>query len=232
MKKLFFLCIATQLLLSCTNYGDKLEFNATEVYYKDGVTEAEATQLGNYLVTSEFADGNTKSVQFVRNKETKNLTFRMVVLDEVAKDATNDVMFKLFARELSNEFKQPVDFEACDNTFKTLKTFYYKDLQKVVKAKATDVMYTANVSDEIAQKTADFLVEYGYSDDRAKTVSIEKTDTGYQFKAVVKEGAEKDNANVVVFKILRDIMKDSVFGGQPLEMHLCNDKLETLKILD
>lgn len=59
MKKLFFLCIATQMLLSCSNYGDKLEFNATEVYYKDGVTEAEATQLGNYLVTSEFADGTT-----------------------------------------------------------------------------------------------------------------------------------------------------------------------------
>ena len=232
MKKLLFFLIATQLLLSCSNYGDKLVFNATEVYYKDGVTEAEATQLGNYLVTSEFADGNTKSVQFVRNKESQNLTFRMVMLDEVANDATNDVMFKLFARELSNEFKQPVDFEACDNTFKTLKTFYYKDLQKVVKAKATDVMYSANVTDEIAQKTADFLVEYGYSDDRAKTVSIEKTDTGYQFKAVVKEGAEKDNANVVVFKLLRDIMKDSVFGGKPLEMHLCNDKLETLKILD
>jgi hypothetical protein len=232
MKKLFFLCIATQMLLSCSNYGDKLEFNATEVYYKDGVTEAEATQLGNYLVTSEFADGTTKSVQFVRNKESQNLTFRMVMLEEAAKDATNDVMFKLFARELSNEFKQPVDFEACDNTFKTLKTFYYKDLQKVVKAKATDVMYSATVPDEIAQKTADFLVEYGYSDDRAKTVSIEKTDTGYQFKAVVKEGAEKDNANVVVFKLLRDIMKDSVFGGKPLEMHLCNDKLETLKILD
>ncbi len=232
MKKLLFFLIATQLLLSCSNYGDKLVFNATEVYYKDGVTEAEATQLGNYLVTSEFADGNTKSVQFVRNKESQNLTFRMVMLDEVANDATNDVMFKLFARELSNEFKQPVDFEACDNTFKTLKTFYYKDLQKVVKAKATDVMYSANVTDEIAQKTADFLVEYGYSDDRAKTVSIEKTDAGYQFKAVVKEGAEKENANVVVFKLLRDIMKDSVFGGKPLEMHLCNDKLETLKVLD
>ena len=232
MKKLLFFLIATQLLLSCSNYGDKLVFNATEVYYKDGVTEAEATQLGNYLVTSEFADGNTKSVQFVRNKESQNLTFRMVMLDEVANDATNDVMFKLFARELSNEFKQPVDFEACDNTFKTLKTFYYKDLQKVVKAKATDVMYSANVTDEIAQKTADFLVEYGYSDDRAKTVSIEKTDAGYQFKAVVKPGAEKEEANVVVFKLLRDIMKDSVFGGKPLEMHLCNDKLETLKVLD
>jgi hypothetical protein len=87
MKKLLFFLIATQLLISCSNYGDKLEFNATEVYYKGGVTEAEATQLGNYLVTSGFAEGTTKSVQLVRDETSKNLTFRMVVTEEVAKDS-------------------------------------------------------------------------------------------------------------------------------------------------
>lgn len=232
MKKLVLIFIAILSLNACSFYGDKMTFNGTDVYYKGGVTKTEATKLGNYLVASEFTDGNAKSVQLVRNKENNRLTFRMVVNEDAANSTANDTMFELFAMEISKEFNEPVDFETCDSRFKTIKTFYSENRQKIMKSNATDVLYSPNVSEEIAQKTADFLIKYGYSNNDPKTVSIDKINDTYIFKSVVRPGTEKDESSLAIFTLLRDVMKDSVFGGKNLEWHLSDDKLNTIKILD
>lgn len=104
-------------------YGEKLEFNGTDVYYTEGVTEADAQKLGEYLITSEFADGGEKSVQL--SKRDSVYLFRMVVMDGVTKDSTNDITFMAMAWTLSaNVFDNaPVELEACDNTFETLRVY-------------------------------------------------------------------------------------------------------------
>ncbi|GAB5524455.1 MAG: hypothetical protein Roseis2KO_23270 [Roseivirga sp.] len=104
-------------------YGEKLEFNGTDVYYTEEVTEADAQKLGEYLVSSEFADGNDKSVQL--SKRDSVYLFRMVVMDGVTQDSTNDITFMAMAWTLSaNVFdKAPVELEACDNTFETLRVY-------------------------------------------------------------------------------------------------------------
>lgn len=104
-------------------YGEKLEFNGTDVYYTELVSEAEAQKLGAYLVSSEFADGGEKSVQL--SKRDSVYLFRMVVMDGVTKDSTNDITFMAMAWTLSaNVFdKAPVELEACDNTFQTLRVY-------------------------------------------------------------------------------------------------------------
>jgi len=111
------------VIYSIEGYGDKLEFNGTDVYYIGDVTEAEAQKLGEYLVEAEFADGGEKSVQLTKRDSV--YLFRMVVLDGITEDSTNDVTFKAMAWTLSmNVFDSaPVELEACDNTFETLRVY-------------------------------------------------------------------------------------------------------------
>lgn len=117
------------LFTSCNSYGSKEVFNGTEVYYKTGVSKDEAMKLGNYLVSSEFADGNKKSVQLIKNKETGAYVFRMVTNKEAQESDSYDFIFKLMAVQMSDSVfnKEPVDFEVCDNLFNTVKTFKFSD---------------------------------------------------------------------------------------------------------
>ena len=120
MKKSLLLCILIAFV-ACSGYGEKVVYNATDVYYKDGVTKEQADKLGKYLVLSGIADGNRKSVQLIVDDITKLLTFKMVVDETVLDDPEYDYIFKAFLKELSNEFDQSVDFHLCDNRLKTLK---------------------------------------------------------------------------------------------------------------
>jgi hypothetical protein len=127
--KLYSLIAVVALFASCNSYGDKEVFNGTEVYYKEGISKKEAVQLGNYLVSSKFADGNSKSVQLIKNKESGAYVFRMVTNKEAQESDSFDFIFKLMAVQMSDSVfnKQPVDFEVCDNRFNTVKTFKFGD---------------------------------------------------------------------------------------------------------
>lgn len=116
------------LFLSCSGYGDKEVFNATEVYYKGEITKEEATLLGNYLVSSEFADGREKSVQLIKNEENGNYVFRMVANEKAQKEKTYEILFKALAMQISDSVfsGKPVDFDVCNNTFESVKYIPFK----------------------------------------------------------------------------------------------------------
>lgn len=111
------------IVITLEGYGEKLEFNGTDVYYTEEVTEAEAQRLGEYLVEAEFADGGEKSVQL--SKRDSVYLFRMVVIDGVTEDSANDVTFlaMTYGLSLSVFDGAPVELEACDNTFETLRVY-------------------------------------------------------------------------------------------------------------
>jgi len=231
MKKLAILSVLL-FVISCQNYGDKLTFNGTEVYYKNGVTKAQATQLGEFLIKEEFADGETKSVQFLIDEKTKNLTFRMVA-DEKVINTLSDFVFTTFSRDLSNEFKRPVDFQTCDNTFKTLKTYYNKDVPKMINAKKTQVLYTKNVTIVEAQKLADFLIESDFANDKnPKTIELDKANNAYLFRMVVYEGAEKEEDNIATLGLFAKEISKNVFDNKNVILHMCDDNMRTLKVVE
>lgn len=111
------------VIYSMEGYGEKLEFNGTDVYYTELVTEAEARKLGEYLVEAEFANGGEKSVQL--SKRDSVYLFRMVVIDGVVEDSTNDITFKTMVWALSSSVfdNAPLELEACDDTFETLRVY-------------------------------------------------------------------------------------------------------------
>ena len=114
------LFISLSLLIGCSSYGKKLDFNGTEVYYTSKVEKADAEKLGDYLVKSKFADGGKKSIQLTKEKDI--FVFRMVTTREAAESKMYETVFKLFTKTISDSVfnKQPVDFHVCDNTFNCL----------------------------------------------------------------------------------------------------------------
>ena len=120
---------AIVLFLSCTGYGEKLTFNGTEVYYKEGIEKTEAENLGNFLIRSEFADGKSKSVQLAKNEENGNYIFRMVTNPEAQENQQYEILFKVLAMQISDSVfnSQPVDFDVCNNTFESVKYLPFKE---------------------------------------------------------------------------------------------------------
>ena len=126
MKKTLAL-ISLVLIIACNSYGEKLEYKNTEVYFTSKVTKEEAQRLGDYLVSSEFADGNSKSVQLTKS-DNGNYAFRMVGTKEASENVSYEALFKIFGKQISDSVfnKAPVDFHICSNTFKTLKVIPFE----------------------------------------------------------------------------------------------------------
>ncbi len=114
--------------LACNGYGKKLQYQKTEVYYTDKVEKTDAEKLGDFLVKSNFAGENEKSIQLSKNEDSGNYEFRMVTSKEAADSKTYETIFKIYAKQISDSVfnKKPVDFHICDNTFKTLKVIPFK----------------------------------------------------------------------------------------------------------
>ncbi len=56
-------------------------------------------------------------------KKNNHYQFRMVTTKEAAESESNEAIFKIYAKQISDSVfnKKPVDFHICDNTFNTLK---------------------------------------------------------------------------------------------------------------
>ena len=228
MKRLITI-ITVLLFISCSNYGDKLSFDGTDVYYKDGITKEQAQKLGEYLKEEEFTDGSEKSVQLIKDETTGNIAFRMVVGED--NEEGNDEIFKMFAKEISkNVFNgKAVDFHICNNSFETIKAFPFNERDKLIRVDGTDVLYTNNVTESEAQKLANYLKESDFTDGTSKTIQLDKDGKTYLFRMVVIEGVVDNEENEAILKAYGKAISINVFDGKPLIVHMCDDSLTTLK---
>lgn len=231
MKKIISLLSAIALLVSCANYGEKKVHNGTEVYYKDGVTEAQADKLGESLVTSGFANGDPKSVQFV--KEGDQYIFKMVIKEEFLNDASMQNIFNFFPKELSDMMEIPIDLHLCDDTFNTIRVHKLEDARKTLMAKATEVRYTKNVTQQDAEKLKDFLIKYGFAtDDTPKTVGLDKENGKYLFKMVIDKSKLEDKTTISLLTFFKNELSKTVFENNPVNVHMCDELMNTVKTIE
>ena len=104
-------------------FGKKLSFGKGEVYYKDPVTEAEATKLGNFLKTEQYFDDTTqKSVQLLKENDVFIVKFVVIEGAEKQEDAVN--AFGIFAKQISKDVfgGGKVQVELTDSNLKTVKS--------------------------------------------------------------------------------------------------------------
>jgi hypothetical protein len=95
----------------------------------------------------------------------------------------------------------------------------------------SELYYTKNVTEAEAKKLGYFLNKQGFSEGERKTIQLDKSGDTYQVRMVVGEGKLNDE------KFLADIQDDAgatskyIFDGAKVEVHLCDDKLKTLKVV-
>ncbi len=124
MKNYFLLAVtAAVLLVSC--YGNKVKINdKSEVYYKDGATEAEAKKLGDYLLENEYFDTkDARTVQLLKKDSTYIIKF---VTDRklIESDTSYTANFQLFGFLIQSDVfeNKPIKIELADASLETYKT--------------------------------------------------------------------------------------------------------------
>ncbi|MBP1924788.1 hypothetical protein J2Z76_000641 [Sedimentibacter acidaminivorans] len=240
-RSLFLYAIIFSVILSgCSgeDYGTELTFaENNELYYTENITVEEAKALGDYLVKEEFFtnDGNGISLQL--NKTVDIYEFRMVVNEGTEKDQDTIDSMKIFAYELSQDVfnGESLNIHLCDDTLKTLKVVEPIDYgTKLIFTENNELYYTENVTVDEAQALGDYLVkeEFFTNDGNGISIQLNKTADIYEFRMVINEGAEKDPDTIDSMKIFAYELSQDVFNGESLNIHLCDDTLKTLKVVE
>src|ERR1700742_3107831 len=178
------------MLSACNNLGDKKIYNGVELYHSKNVTDAEADKLGNYLVTSQFADGKAKTVQLTKSGDIYQFNF--VVKNGADKDTAIIKNTKLFASILSAQVFNgaKVEIHMCDEYMKSLKVFASDDLGKEKNFNGVELFYTKDITDAQVDSLGNYLVSAKFANGKEKTVQITKKGNTYQFRFVVKQGID------------------------------------------
>lgn len=136
-KLLTLITIIALSTISCNqNYGKEYKLDDKHnVYYKgEGVDEALAKKLANYLKEQEyFQDSITSTVQLVKVKDTFNLNF---VVDATKITTGYENNFLIFGAFISEKVfnKAPVTIQLTNNKLETFKNLgYAKPLSDVDK---------------------------------------------------------------------------------------------------
>ncbi len=127
----FPLTLLTLIVISISacnqNYGKEYKLDKMHnVYYKgDGVNEALAKKLANYLKEQEyFQDSINSTVQLIKNKDTFNLNF---VVDETKLMSGYENNFLLFGAFISESVfdKAPVTIQLTNDKLEPFKNLGY-----------------------------------------------------------------------------------------------------------
>lgn len=240
MKKIIGVVLMFLLILSgCSgaDYGTKLTFaENNDLYYTENVTAEEAQALGDYLVEQTFFTSGGNGITIQLNKATDIYEFRMVVIENAEKDQDTLDSMKLFANELSQDVfgGKSLNIHLCDDTLTTLAVVVPENYgTKLNFGENNELYYTENVTVEEAQTLGDYLVETEFfaDDGNARTIQLNKTGSTYEFRMIVKKGLETDTDVVDTMKFLAQNLSENVFNNQTVDIHLCNDTLETLRVV-
>ena len=105
---------------------------------------------------------------------------------------------------------------------------------KMVYEENSELYYTENVTETEAQALGDFLVQKNLfkKEGSGATVQLNKAEGLYEVRIVVLDGAVDDQATIDGMAYLGYEISQDVFSGKPLRIHMCDNTLETLKVIE
>lgn len=228
------LCLAPvgcKELLTGMSLGTKLEFNQGELYYTKAVDEAAAKRLGQFLVDEKYFDGTRKTVQL--DKAGGIWLLRMVVKAGMDQDEDYANLVKLFGMQVSNGVfsSEALMVELCDERMKTLRSV--KPLEgKRLEIHGGEIYYASSVDEASAKRLGEHFVKTGFFDGKHKTLHFLKQDERWVVRIVVRAGMDKNEQAIRDFEVMGLELSGHVFDGGKVVLHLCDDKLVTLKEVD
>lgn len=94
-----------------------------------------------------------------------------------------------------------------------------------------ELFYTDSITKDEVLLLGNYLVKSGFFNGNRKTTQIDKSNMIYSFKMVMKNGVENDEQMVEVFKLFSLELSRNVFNGSMVNIHLCDNELNTIKII-
>jgi len=95
-----------------------------------------------------------------------------------------------------------------------------------------DLYYKVNVTKDEADKLGNWLVENEFFDGEEKSVQLDKKEGTYQVRMVVGEEFQEDEAYKAQVGIFATLIETSVFKGNNVEIHVCDENFETLHVIE
>ena len=126
MRNILSICILFTMLGGCTSYGEKIDFQGDDLYYKSPVTKANANQLGEFLKSYQYFTGKGYAVQVIKDT---TYTVRFATKDSIEQDEEVIGGFKFLLMDMSNAAFEgaPVNVDLCDASFHTKMSISYSD---------------------------------------------------------------------------------------------------------
>lgn len=229
--KIGMLLIVFLTLVLCRKYGEKLEFNKGEVYYKSPITDSEAKELGEYLIEKGFFDGNPKSLQLVKQDEKYKIRFVIKKEMRERKDILNSLE-QISALTSSAVFDDsPVEVDICDKYFNTVYEIKGTKYGNSVEFGNDIIFYSESISKEQANNLGNYLISIGTFMDLGIMIRMEKTDSVYLIHLPVQEKMDEDPSYLEAVKIVAKAISEDIFSEEQVDVHLCDDLYETLKVV-
>ena len=229
--KIGMLLIVFLAFVICRNYGERLEFNKGEIYYKSPITDSEAKKLGEYLIEKGFFDGNPKSLQLVKQDEKYKIRF---VIKEEMRERKNilNSLEQISALTSSAVFDDsPVEVDICDNRFNTVSEIKGIKYGKSLEFGKDVIFYDESISKEHADNLGNYLISIGTFMDLGIMIRLEKTDSVYLIHLPVQENMDEDPSYIEAVKIVAKAISEEIFSETQVDVHLCDDLFETLKVV-
>jgi hypothetical protein len=106
-----------------------------------------------------------------------------------------------------------------------------KNYGELIKNDALELYYTPTVTYEEAMKLEGFLVNLKFNEGNRKTIQVNRNDKIYELKLVIKKGMEQDEQTIYAMKYLSQSISESVFNNKEVDIHLCDERLNTLRVV-
>ncbi len=220
------------LLASCSNYGKKVEVEGGDVFYKNGINEAQAQQVADFLTNNSFfsKDGDKRSVQLLLD-DNKITHINFVIKEDYLNNASTISLLKTLGFQTAYSILNldTINIDMCDPRFKTLKLLPLG----IIRFGDNAMIYTDAIKKAEAGNICDFMISSNYIKEKDGFVFMcDKESNTYQLKMASKEGAET-NPNIVanVSKLSLDL-SHNILNNQPLNFWFLDDGLIMKRVIN
>ena len=234
MKKFLLLFAAFGTLSSCNlfdNYGKKVEFGKSEVYYKgSGVTEADAQKLGDYLVDQKYFETKKPKTAQLTIDDGDYMVHFVVDKDKMT-DAARLNFWKWqfdLAKEIFNN--QPVRIALANDQLKDIEVL--NPIARYGIGKSSSLYYdNSEIKKSDAKKVLDFLSGIKLlGADKEADAFYQKEDGVPTVRVVVNP--DKITADLLpVFSYWQTLLREQVFDGGKAKIVLTSTQYEDMKPL-
>jgi tetratricopeptide (TPR) repeat protein len=90
-----------------------------------------------------------------------------------------------------------------------------------------DLYFTSSISLYEANKLGSYLVEKHFFEGMPLAIQLNKDCSTYQFRLALNKEVEVSEDDMKIFKSFSRELSNNVFGGSPVEIHLCDENFQT-----